>query len=107
MALFHTFPLTPGGRPNHHSSLTFLLPFLREGRRGWRNRRKCECRRSWKYSSHVIAQAVYIVAIEKHLMLFQGDERKEDCTLLGKVKLNAFRSSTSNPWVIDKLQHNA
>lgn len=30
MALFHTFPLTPGGRPNHHSSLTFLLPFLEE-----------------------------------------------------------------------------
>ena len=52
-------------------------------------------------SGHVITQAVYIVPIEKRLMLFQGDERKEDCTLLGKVKLNAFRPSTSsNPWVI-------
>ena len=54
-------------------------------------------------SGHVMAQAVYIVPIEKCLTLFQGDERKEDCTLLGKVKLNAFRpSSSSNPWVMDE-----
>jgi len=47
---------------------------------------------------------VYIVPIEKRLTIFRGDERKEDCTLLGKVKLNAFRPSTSsNPWVIDEL----
>ena len=59
-------------------------------------------------SGHMIAQAVYIVPIEKRLILFQGDKRKEDCTLPGKVKLNAFRPSTSpNPWVIDKLRHNA
>ena len=58
-------------------------------------------------SGHVITQAMYIVPIEKRLTLFQGDERKEDCTLLGKVKLNAFRPSTSsNPWVIDELRHN-
>jgi len=51
---------------------------------------------------------MYIVPIEKPLTLFQHDKRKEDCTLLGKVKLNAFRPSTSsNPWVIDELLHNA
>ncbi len=56
----------------------------------------------------MIAQAVYIVPIEKHLTLFRDDERKEDCTLQGKVNLNAFGPSTSsNPWVIDELRHNA
>ena len=56
----------------------------------------------------MIAQAMYILPIEKCLTLFQGDERKEDCTILEKVKLNAFRPSTSsNPWVIDELRHNA
>ena len=55
-------------------------------------------------SGHVIVQAMYIVPIEKCLTLFQGDERKEDCTLLGKAKLNAFRPLTScNPWVMDEL----
>ena len=36
-------------------------------------------------SGHAIAQAVYIVPIGKGLLLFQGDERKEDCILLRSV----------------------
>ena len=63
-------------------------------------------RGGWKWS-HDRPSRVHC-AHREAFDIISGDERKEDCTLLGKVKLNAFRPSTSpNPWVIDKLRHNA
>ena len=44
MAFFHTVPLTPGGKPNHHNSLTSLR--LRLGRE--RKERKKERKKKKK-----------------------------------------------------------